>query len=165
MIIGITYGSLKLEIMSITITGRADFTVKKKTAAKNSLKTAAPYDYLHREEIFPNISIYCNVNLNCFFDWLKSAFQSYISTMGFSLEFALILSVQSISPTMGILAAGEMLRQCLIGVKETLLVLILGRLIFLIVFDYPRHSFPFYVSMYPTKLAAKPTMTTLLVKK
>jgi hypothetical protein len=163
MIIGVTYGRLKLEITSITITRRADFTVKKKIAAKNSLKTATRMTTYIMKRYLLILAFIATLTLTGFFDWLKSAVQSYISTMGFSPEFALILSVQSISPTMGILTAGEMLRQCLIGVKETLLALILGKLIFLIVFDYPRHSFPFYVSMYPTKLAAKLTMTTLLV--
>ncbi len=80
-----------------------------------------------------------------------------------ALNISVILSVQSVSPTIGVLTAGEILRQRLISIKEILVALFLGRLIFLIIFDYPRHSFPFYASMYPIKLAAKITTASLLV--
>lgn len=164
MIVGIAYGRVKLECKSINIPQKIDSPVKKKTVAKNSLKKAMGMTtYVIKRYILVLITMTALTFVG-FFDWLKVVIQSYTSSIGFSPEFAFILSVQSVNPTIGILTAGEILRKSLISIKEVLIALLLGRLLFLIIFDYPRHSFPFYVSMYPAKLAAKLTMALILVQ-
>ncbi len=96
-----------------------------------------------------------------FFDWIAKAIQG-LTVTGLSPHSLVALSTCAVSPIAGIFMVGDMLRGGLVGIRETLLVLIIGRLLFTLAFEYPRHSFPFYVSMYPAKLAAKLTLTLML---
>lgn len=68
-----------------------------------------------------------------------------------------------ISPISAVLTAGELLRNGLIGVKECLIVLSIGKLLFLIVMDYPRHSFLLYASFFPARLASKLVLAGIAV--
>jgi len=72
-----------------------------------------------------------------------------------------IAVLYSTSPIAAMALAGELASKGLATAKEALMRLILGRLFFAVISEYPRHSFPFYVSFYPVKLAAK--LTALLI--
>jgi len=73
-----------------------------------------------------------------------------------------VAATYAATPIAGYQLAGSMLLKGLLTVKEVLIALFLGRTFFGVVSEYPRHSFPFYISIYPVKLAAKLTAILLL---
>ncbi|MCQ5341300.1 MAG: hypothetical protein NO483_06330 [Candidatus Methanomethylicia archaeon] len=155
MIIGIIYGRLKikksydLELISNNKEKRKIDTIK------NSLNLAIDTT----KKIIPKyviiISIISLLISMGFFNTISDKLDIFIRQFGFSSSSTLLISIHTISPTSSILTAGELLKNGLISIKECLLALLIGRLLFIIVMDYPRHSFPFYVSFFPVKLAFK----------
>ncbi|MDI9610729.1 MAG: hypothetical protein QFX36_05315, partial [Archaeoglobales archaeon] len=78
-------------------------------------------------------------------------------------NFAALISIHIFSPMSAVLTAGEFLRNGLIDVKESLIALLIGRFLFIAIMDYPRHSLPFYASIFPVKLASKLVLAGILV--
>jgi len=68
----------------------------------------------------------------------------------------------AINPTAAILMAGESIKEGIVVWKEALIALLVGRIIFAMISEFPRHSFPFYVSMYRPRLALKLTLALIL---
>jgi hypothetical protein len=90
-----------------------------------------------------------------FFELLSKEFDIYTKQLGFSSNFAALISIHIFSPMSSVLTAGELLRNGLISVQECLVALLIGRFLFTAIMDYPRHSLPFYASIFPMKLASK----------
>ncbi|MCX8172225.1 MAG: hypothetical protein N3D09_01240, partial [Archaeoglobaceae archaeon] len=90
-----------------------------------------------------------------FFDLISKTVDAYTKQFGFSSNFAVLISIHLFSPISSMLTAGEFLRNGLISVKECLIALLIGRFLFIALMDYPRHSLPFYASIFPVKLASK----------
>jgi len=90
-----------------------------------------------------------------FFELLSKEVDIYTKQFGFSSNFAALISIHIFSPMSSVLTAGELLRNGLISVQECLVALLIGRFLFTAIMDYPRHSLPFYASIFPMKLASK----------
>ncbi len=91
------------------------------------------------------------------YEALSSVLTPLTSKIGLSAAGASIVAIRAVSPSIGLFVAGDLLQRGVIGVKEGLISLLMGSLLFMITSDYPRHAFPFYASVYPVKLAAKLT--------
>jgi len=166
MVAGTIYGRIKLKLVSSLQFKIPISTIDKPSrrgAFRAAFKKATAMVRFVMKRYLLVLAFMIFLTLIGFFDWLGSMIGAYTRMLGFSPEFALLLSVRSVAPTVGILMAGEMLRVGMISVREALLALIIGRLIFLIIFDYPRHAFPFYSSIYPLKLAAKLVLIGIVV--
>ena len=105
--------------------------------------------------------IFVLLKLGCF-EYLKLFLMLIKDMLPISPTILTVAVTYAITPIAGYQLAGSMLLKELLTIKEVLVALFLGRIFFGIVFEYPRHSFPFYVSIYPVKLAAKLTATLLL---
>lgn len=97
------------------------------------------------------------------YELLGVAIAPLTSKVGLSAAGASIVAVRAVSPSIGLLVAGDMLRRGVIGLRELLVSLLMGSLLFALTSDYPRHAFPFYASVYPVKLAAKLTAIGLAI--
>ena len=73
-----------------------------------------------------------------------------------------IVVTSAINPTAAVLMAGECIKAGVVTWKEALIALFMGRAIFAATFEFSRHSFPFYVAIYPPRLALKLTLTLIL---
>lgn len=93
------------------------------------------------------------------FSTLKSALQTV--KIPLSPQALTIFTTQAISPTAGILIAGELMKAGSVGAREVLTALILGKFFYLMTQEYPRNSIPFYASMYPVKTAMKLTALSI----
>jgi len=67
----------------------------------------------------------------------------------------------AVNPSAAILMAGELLKSGVVTWKDALVALLIGKILFAIISEFPRHSFPFYVSIYPPKLAVKLTLALI----
>jgi hypothetical protein len=106
-------------------------------------------------------TIFVLLKLGCF-EYLKSFLMLVKNILPMSPAILTVAATYAVTPIASYQLAGSMLLKGLLTVKEMLVALFLGRIFFGIVSEYPRHSFPFYVSIYPVKLAAKLTATLLL---
>lgn len=91
-------------------------------------------------------------------NFFEATARSFIGLDPLVLSIALLYGV---SPPSAIMTAGNLLLSGVLDAKKALLGLIIGRLFFLLISEYPRHSFPFYLTFYPTKTAVK--MTFILI--
>ncbi|MDK6028915.1 hypothetical protein QPL79_06025 [Ignisphaera sp. 4213-co] len=96
------------------------------------------------------------------FNYIKSALKLLPLPILQNPEAVAIAITYAISPSAGFALAGNTLGKGAATAKEVLTALFLGKILFGIVSEYPRHSFPFYASIYPIRLAAKLTATLLL---
>jgi len=163
MLIGLIYGRMKVKRSSVEPTFPENLGNDFSQNLKNSLNSAITMTkkVLIRYSIIV-IAVSALFSLG-FFDFLSKEVDVYAKKFGFSSSFATILSLHILSPTSSVLAAGEFLKKGLINAKECLIALLIGRFLFTALMDYPRHSFPFYASIFPLKLATKLVMAGIVV--
>jgi len=160
MLIGIAYGRLKVR--------KAEFEIEmpensKGNGVKSSFKSALE---MTKKVVSRYVVVLAVVSLLVyygFFDFLSQSIDVHTKQLGFSSNFALLISIHIASPMSSVLTAGEFLKNGLISVKECLIALIIGRFLFIAIMDYPRHSLPFYASIFPLKLASKLVMAGIAV--
>lgn len=162
MVIGIVYGRLKVRNFHAEI-NLPEKSKNRNDALKSSLNSALEMTkkVLVRYTII-TVIISTLVFLG-FFDLLSKEVDIYTRQFGFSSNFAALISIHIFSPMSSVLTAGELLRNGLISVKECLVALLIGRFLFTVIMDYPRHSLPFYASIFPMKLATKLVMAGIIV--
>jgi hypothetical protein len=95
------------------------------------------------------------------FDYLKNLSMPLAKALFVSTEALPITITYALNPTAAILMAGELMREGVVAWKDALIALFVGRIIFAVISEFPRHSFPFYVSMYQSKLAIKLTLALI----
>lgn len=163
-VIGIAYGKLRLKRLSLclTIPHRINIPTKAEAVRRALMTATSTLIYVMKRYVIV-LAVIATLLMIGFFDWLNVVIGRLTFSLGFSPQFALILSIHSVAPLTGIFTAGEILRAGLVSVRELLIALLLGRLIFSITSDYPRHAFPFYASLFPSKLAAKLTLVGIIV--
>lgn len=154
MFFGIIYGKLKVKRREIS------FENPNKSKKKNNVIVSALNSAFEmtKKVFLRYIFVMLFVNLLAFFgifDLISREIDIYTKFFGFSSNFAVIISIYIVSPLAAVLTAGEFLKNDLIGIKECLLSLLIGRFLFTALMDYPRHSLPFYASIFPIKLAFK----------
>ncbi len=71
-----------------------------------------------------------------------------------------VLAAASVRPSIGIMAAGPALANGLITSTETLAALLMGRLVYMTVYEFPRSTVQFYASYYPARTAMRILMYT-----
>ncbi len=97
------------------------------------------------------------------FTFIEKALHTVIGGAGLPARSVAIATTYAVSPIAGVVLAGAMLSKGEISCKYVLTGLLLGSILFRLVSEYPRHSFPFYASVYPVKLALKLTAVTIAV--
>ena len=71
-----------------------------------------------------------------------------------------VLAAASARPSLGVMAAGPALANGLITPVETLAALLMGRLVYMTVYEFPRSTVQFYASYYPARTAMRILMYT-----
>ncbi|RSN72415.1 hypothetical protein D6D85_13875 [Candidatus Methanodesulfokora washburnensis] len=95
------------------------------------------------------------------FDYLKSL-STPLAKAFFVSPVALPITITyAVNSMAAVLMAGEFIRGGIVMWKDALIALFVGRVIFAIISEFPRHSFPFYVSIYQPKLALKLTLALI----
>ncbi|RLF10135.1 MAG: hypothetical protein DRJ98_06815 [Thermoprotei archaeon] len=89
------------------------------------------------------------------FLWLENGLSSAIGFIGLPAHTITIAATYAVSPLAGIALAGAVLSQTEVSCRGALAGLLLGSALFRLSSEYPRHSFPFYASVYPVKVAFK----------
>ncbi|GEM_PF-4087115 len=89
---------------------------------------------------------------------LKPIFQQY----NFKSELISVIVISTIYPMIAPFIAGSFLASDVLSIKEVLLGLLLGSMLFMVFFDFTRHSFPFFASIYPLKLAFKLSLSLVI---
>ncbi len=89
------------------------------------------------------------------FSYMAAAMMQIAPWMPLTPQMLLIVTAHIVSPPSGFVAAGELLRQGAISVRDALTALVIGSFLFLLLFDIARHSFPIYVTLYPVRTALK----------
>lgn len=162
MFIGIAYGRLRVKRGEIDL--KLEQSPKDKSEAiKVSLKSALEMTkkvVLRYAVITVVISALMLLNI---FDVVSENIGIYVKQFGFSPNFATLISIHVFSPMSAVFTAGEFLRNGLIDVRGCLIALLIGRFLFSAVMDYLRHTFPFYASIFPVKLASKLVLAGIAV--
>jgi len=96
------------------------------------------------------------------FDYLKNLSTPIAKALFVSVEALPIAITYALNSTAAILMAGELIREGVVAWKDALIALFVGRIVFAVTSEFPRHSFPFYASMYQPKLALKLTLALML---
>ncbi len=123
----------------------------------NILKSLAPKFFI----ILAIISILYIFNV---FTYLNTIFREILQMFDFltNSQMLTIISIGCVSPSLATYIAGSMLISGMLSVKEVLISLYIGNMLFILFFDFIKHSFPFYVSIYPVKVAYKLTLSIIL---
>ena len=79
-----------------------------------------------------------------------------------STQSIIVITTQLVSPSAGMVTAGEMFKEGMFTVKEILLTLFLGTILFVVVMDFPRNIMPIFASIYGVKFASKLATVELL---
>jgi len=95
------------------------------------------------------------------FDYLKNLSTPLARALLVSPAALPITATYAVNSMAAILMAGESVRSGIITWKDALVALFIGRMVFAVVSEFPRHSFPFYVSIYQPKLALKLTLALI----
>ncbi|MCS7130467.1 MAG: hypothetical protein NZ872_03505 [Archaeoglobaceae archaeon] len=154
MLIGIFYGRLRVKKIEVNLELPKN-SKNRNDVIKSSLSSAIE---MTKKVVSRYIVITVLITLLLFagfFDLISKTVDAYTKQFGFSSNFAVLISIHLFSPMSSVLTAGEFLRNGLISVKECLIALLIGRFLFIAIMDYPRHSLPFYASIFPVKLASK----------
>ena len=136
---------------------------KKKDAVKAAIKTAMRFTLRIGVRLFLVSWILIILTYFGFFDYLNELIRPLISNLGLRGEVAAIAGTRAFSPVAGLYVAGQLMEAQHLTVKEVLVGLVFGTLLFLLTSDYPRHTFPYYSSIYNVKLAAKLTGIGMLL--
>ncbi|MGC8932596.1 MAG: hypothetical protein ACP5LQ_04835 [Candidatus Methanodesulfokora sp.] len=95
------------------------------------------------------------------FDYLKSLSAPLARAFLVSPAALPITVTYAVNSMAAILMAGESIKAGIVAWKDALIALFIGRIIFAIISEFPRHSFPFYVSIYQPRLALKLTLALI----
>lgn len=95
------------------------------------------------------------------FDYLKNLSAPLAKTFLVSPAALPITVTYAVNSMAAILMAGESIKSGIVPWKDALVALFIGRIVFAVVSEFPRHSFPFYVSIYQPKLALKLTLALI----
>ncbi|MFN7106126.1 MAG: hypothetical protein ACK4M3_06040 [Pyrobaculum sp.] len=85
------------------------------------------------------------------------------SFLSLSPEALAVASVASVRPSLGIMAAAPAYFAGRISAIEVLLALLVGRLVYMSIFEFPRSAVQFYGSIYPASVASRLVLYTALV--
>ncbi len=96
------------------------------------------------------------------FDLLGEYMGPVLSSTGMSTQSIIVITTQLVSPSAGMVTAGEMFKEGMFTVKEILLTLFLGTILFVVVMDFPRNIMPIFASIYGVKFASKLATVELL---
>uniref|UniRef100_A0A7J3TIJ4 Nucleoside recognition protein n=1 Tax=Geoglobus ahangari TaxID=113653 RepID=A0A7J3TIJ4_9EURY len=162
MVIGLIYGRIRIKYKT------QGFKIPEiKDKGKNVIRKSLKFAFEITRRIIVRYTIITAVISALiflgFFDFLSKEIDVYTRNFGFSSNFAALISIYTFSPISSVLVAGEMLKNGIISVKECLIALLIGRFLFITIMDYPRHSFPFYVSIFPVRLATKLVIAGIIV--
>jgi len=130
---------------------------KRKDSVKAAIKTTVKLALRMGVRLFLVSWILIILTYFGFFDYLNELIKPSISNLGLRGEVAVIAGTRAFSPVAGLYVAGQLMEAQHLTVKEVLVGLVFGTLLFLLTSDYPRHTFPYYSSIYNVKLAAKLT--------
>ena len=86
-----------------------------------------------------------------------------VLNLGFSEHQILIAISYTIYPTSSYFIAHELMSKYMMSLKDVLIGIYLGHILFTLVMEYPRHTFPFYASIYGVRLAFKITTYTVII--
>jgi len=159
--IGIAYAKLKLR--QNRELPKQPYNVEKKSVKiviKKCVKTAFSITIYVAKRYAVVLFVLVVLNMLGLFDTIRNILANF--NLPLSPPALAIFATHAISPTAGLLMAGEILKQNAVTAKEAMLSMILGKFIYLLTQEYPRNSLPFYISMYPTKVAVKLTLFTML---
>jgi hypothetical protein len=166
-VMGLTPSRVAIKITSHQQEGKAIQTVnslteRQRNSLRNGIRKALRYVRSVSLRFIAVLTIIFVLLKLGYFEYLKLFLMLIKDMLPISPTILTVAATYAITPIAGYQLAGSMLLKELLTIKEVLVALFLGRIFFGIVFEYPRHSFPFYVSIYPVKLAAKLTATLLL---
>ncbi|MCS7144450.1 MAG: hypothetical protein NZ879_05455 [Archaeoglobaceae archaeon] len=162
MLIGIVYGRLRVKRAEISLELPKN-SKNRNDVLKSSFNSAID---MTKKVVLRYVVITVIITLLLlagFFDLVSERLDIYTKQFGFSSNFAALISIHIFSPMSSVLTAGEFLRNGLISVRECLIALLVGRFLFIAIMDYPRHSLPFYASIFPIKLASKLVLAGIAV--
>lgn len=95
------------------------------------------------------------------FDYLKNLSTPLARAFLVSPAALPITVTYAVNSIAAILMAGESVKSGVVACKDALVALFVGRIIFAILSEFPRHSFPFYASIYQPRLALKLTLALI----
>ncbi len=130
---------------------------ERKNSVKAAISTAAKFTLRIGIRLFLVSWILIILTYFGFFNYLNEVIKPLISNLGLRGEVAAIAGTRAFSPVAGLYVAGQLMEARHLTAKEVLVGLVFGTLLFLLTSDYPRHTFPYYSSIYNVKLAAKLT--------
>lgn len=64
-----------------------------------------------------------------------------------------IAILTTLMPVSGLFILRDMLNSGIVSLTQGLMAIFIGKALFSLFFEYPRHSFPFYITFYPVKTA------------
>lgn len=123
----------------------------RRVSSASPLKRAAAVagSYLLFEAAFIALDL---LGLRLSLDWLP-----------LSPEAIAVASISAFRPSYGIMAAAPLYHEGRVGPLELLLALMLGRVVYMSVYEFPRSAVQFYASIYPPAVAGKLTAYTATV--
>lgn len=95
-------------------------------------------------------------------DYLSILIKPLFEQFNFKSEFITLVIVATVYPMIAPFIGGSFLESNLLTPKDVIIALLLGGMLFMIFFDFTRHSFPFYASIYPIKIAVKLTLSLII---
>ncbi|RLF13298.1 MAG: hypothetical protein DRJ62_00120 [Thermoprotei archaeon] len=129
----------------------------KKVILRDILKSTAKFTWRIGLRLFLVSWILIILTYFGFFNYINTLIEPFITNLGLRGEVAAIAATRAVSPSAGVYVAGQLMAAQELSVKDVLVGLLLGTLLFLLTSDYPRHIFPYHSSIYNVKLAAKLT--------
>lgn len=173
MLFGLLYGLLMLRSRwsgYVKYVSEKDRCIYKRTS-KDVVKSSSLYALKILKQVTPRLLIIVGIMtlLIVFnvFDVLNTYLSNTLSKLLHEFayvrsEFITITTVSTVYPFTGFFVAGSMIENELVTIKESIVALFLGGMFFMIFFDLIRHSFPFYASVYPAKLAFKLSLSLII---
>ena len=95
-------------------------------------------------------------------DYLTQLLKPILQQYNLKSELISVIVIATVYPMIAPFIAGSFLTSNVLSVKEVLIGLLLGGMLFMIFFDFTRHSFPFYASIYPIRVAVKLSLSLII---
>ena len=160
MAMGIVGGRIFLAKNQRNITLEGEIASKKVDLRRSLLKAALMAKNIGIKYIIVIMILSTLIYLG-FFDYLKNLSTPLARAFLVSPAALPITVTYAVNSMAAILMAGESIKSGIVTWKDALVALFMGRIIFAIISEFPRHSFPFYVSIYQPKLAMKLTLALI----
>jgi hypothetical protein len=130
------------------------FAKSQRASLRNVIRKALRYvKHITPKFVVILTTIFVLLKLGCF-EYLKSFLMLTKDVFPISPAILTVATTYAVTPIAGYQLADSMLLKGFLTAKEVLIALFLGRIFFGMVSEYPRHSFPFYVSIYPRKTSS-----------